>query len=231
MLASPVTEAEFLDPANRENFQRLQQRLTKIARLMRVDVINVAGILPGVLAKTSELSVNDSRPVVVSAVTVAVERMLTDHLPSGTRDVIVIGGAGHLGRSVAENLRDHGLLCHVVDPNAQTDVLPESLREHPCLLVDIAWKGAIAQYIQQMWPGIVVLNEVFPCPSGRLVRQMAAQGVQVFHLAGVAGLIFPPLPHGYENAVPCCAVHCPPERPDVRIISLTGAPEEVGLRR
>jgi hypothetical protein len=221
VLASPVTEAEFLDPANRADFQRLQRRLARIARLMHVDMINVAGILPGVLARHGELPVNDSRPHVVDAVTAAVERMLADHLPSDTRDVIVIGGAGYLGRHVTAALRERGHRCHVVDPKAMTDALPESLRGRPCLLVDVARRGAIAQYIPQMWPGIVVLNEAFPCPSRRLVRQMAARGVKVFHLSGVAGSIIPPLPHGYENAVPCCAVHRPSKQPQVRIITLT----------
>lgn len=221
VLASPLTEAEFLDPANRADFQRLQHRLARIARLMRVDMINVAGILPGVLAQKGGMLVNDSRPFVVDAVTMAVERMLADHLPSSTRDVIVIGGAGYVGRSVTAALRERGLSCYVVDPRAMTDALPDSLHGRPCLLVDIARRGAIKQYIPLMWPGIVVLNETFPRPSRRVVRQMAARGVKVFHLSGVAGSIIPALPHGYENAVPCCAVQQPSKRPDVRIIALT----------
>jgi hypothetical protein len=221
VLASPVTEGEFLDPANGAEFRRLQHRLARIARLMRVDAINLAGILPGVLANQGALIVNDSRPYVVRAVTAAVERMLDDHLPSGTRDVILIGGAGYVGRSVTAALRARGLCCHVVDPKLQTDALPDRLRGQPCLLVDIARQGVIARYVPQLWPGIVVLNETFPGPSRRLVRQMAARGVKVFHLSGVAGTIIPALSHGYEKAVPCCAVHEQSVQPEVRIVALT----------
>lgn len=220
VLASPVTEAEFLDPANHKGFLRLQKRLARIARIMHVDVINVAGILPGVLARHGELQVNDSRPFVVDAVSEAVARLLADHLPPDTRDVIVIGGAGYLGREVTAALCERGLRCHVVDPRSRGDSLPQGLSGTPCLLVDIARKGVIEQYVPQMWPGLVVLNEVFPRPSRRIVREMAARGVKVFHLAGVAGSITPSLPHGYENAVPCCAVHQPPEHLEVRIVAI-----------
>ncbi len=207
VLASPVTERDFADPANAADFRRLQQRLGRIADLMGVDVINLAGILPSLLARKGVLKVNDSRAVVVAAVQAAVAEVKAAHFPDGLRDVIVLGGGGHVGRALCAALDGAGYTCHAVDPRGHATALPVALHGTPCLLIDIARKGAIRDYISQMWPGLVVLNEVFPCPSRRDVARMKAAGAQVFHLAGVAGRIIPPLPHGYENAVPCCASH------------------------
>ncbi len=67
--------------------------------------------------------------------------------------------------------------------------------------------GAIAAYVEQMWPELILLNQAYPEPPPRLIRQIARQGVAVFHLAGVEGRVHPSLPLGYDNAVPCCAVH------------------------
>ncbi len=208
VLASPVTEAEFTDPANAAQFLRLQRRVARIAQLMRVETVNMAGILPGILAHSNALAVHDSRPVVVAAVAQAVAEVLAKALPDGSaRDVVVLGGAGRIGRAVCAALTKDGYTAHPVDPRSGVQSLPIALQGKPCLLVDIARKGAIRAYIPQMWPGLVVLNEVFPCPSRRDVQLMTDKGVAVYHLAGVHGRVIPPLPHGYENAVPCCASH------------------------
>lgn len=222
VVASPVTEAEFLDPANAKAFALLQARLSRIARLMRVEMVNAAGILPGVLAARGGLVVNDSRPAVVDVVTVAVDQVMARELPPDCRDVIVVGGAGYLGAQVAETLRGRGYACHIVDPRGGASALPQSLAGRPCLLLDIARRGAIDGYVNHMWPGLVVLNETFPTPSRRVVARMVARGVRVFHLSGVAGSITPPLQHGYENAVPCCAIQIPDAAPEVRVIPLPG---------
>ncbi len=218
VVASSVTEDDFLDPANAEQFRLLQRRLAHIGAVMHVPTINVAGILPGVLKQTDGLAVNDTRAIVVSAVISAVALMRQHHLVSHVTDVIVLGGAGRIGSGVVMALRDQGWTCHVIDVAHGATEFPEHLQGQPVLFLDIARKGAIADYIPKMWPELVVLNEVFPKPSRKLVKQMEERGVRVFHLAGVAGRITPPLPHGYETAIPCCAARPVEGAYDVRII-------------
>jgi hypothetical protein len=218
VVAASVTEDDFLDPANAAQFKVLQQRLAQMAERMHVDTINVAGILPGVLKQTGGLAVNDTRATVVRAVVSAVALMRAEHLSPDVNDVIVLGGAGRIGSDVVTALRDQGWVCHVIDVAHGATDFPDHLHGQPTLLLDIARKGAIADYIPNMWPEIVVLNEVFPRPSRKLVRLMEDRGVRVFHLAGVAGKITPPLPHGYEAAIPCCAARPVEGNYDVRII-------------
>ena len=218
VLASAMSEQDFLDPKNASEFARLQSRLARIAQRMDIETINVAGILPGVLKQTNGLEVNDTRATVVQAVVAAVSRMEQAQNLENVQDIIVLGGAGRIGTGVVSALRAEGWLCHVVDVAHGAPEFPHHLHGKPVLLLDIARKGAIEEYIQHMWPEMTVLNEVFPCPSRRLVKQMVERGVRVFHLAGVAGKITPPLPHGYETAIPCCAARPIDGVYDVRII-------------
>ena len=217
VLAAPVTETEFLDPANARSFRRLQRRLRLIARLTGVEAVNLAGILPGVLRDDEILDLPDIRATVAAVVRAAVGELVRE-LP-----IILLGGAGHIGRPTGEALRADGLDVHVVDPRHGRQALPEALDGSPCLLVDVSRRGVIGDYIPQMWPALVVLNETFPRPASAHVDAMTAKGVEVYHLSGVAGSIYPPLPFGYENAVPCCAAHGVGDRPDVRIVRLGGS--------
>ncbi|MEO1638551.1 MAG: hypothetical protein AAFU41_04815 [Pseudomonadota bacterium] len=220
VMASSMTEADFLDPANADDFAKLQMRLTRAAGQMGARDNTVAGILPGVLKATDGMAFCDTKMTVVAAVTAAVGRMRDAHFPDGLQDVIVLGGAGRIGSVIVKDLRAQGLTCHVVDPAHGLTDFPHGLKGQRVLLLDVARKGAIADYIPLMWPGLVVLNEVFPAPSRRLVADMQAKGVEVFHLVGVYGRVMPPLPHGYQSAVPCCAARPTKGAPDVRIIAL-----------
>ena len=150
----------------------------------------------------------------------AVGEMVRERFGGQAPPIILLGGAGHVGRPVGETLWTAGHDVHVVDPRHGRRELPVALRGSPCLLVDVSRRGVIGDYVPQMWPGLVVLNETFPRPASAHVDAMTAAGVDVYHLSGVAGAIFPPLPFGYENAVPCCAAHGVGDRPDVRIVRL-----------
>lgn len=231
VLASAATEDDFVDPAQQAAFLRLQRRIARIAAVTGAAHIHLAGILPSLIGGQSDIQMAETRPQVVAAVTAAVGQVAAEHLPQGARDVIVLGGAGFIGRAVVQDLQEGGWTCHVVDPKRGAVTLPDDLRGRPVLLLDVARKGAIAPLIGQMWPGLVVLNEVFPAPSRRDVVAMQARGVTVLHLAGVRGRVMPPLPHGYEGAVPCCAARPCKGPPDVVIRHFPAAGADVTVDR
>jgi hypothetical protein len=56
-----------------------------------------------------------------------------------------------------------------------------------------------------MWPGLVVLNEVYPPPSTRCCERIRAKQVKLYHITGVAGAAIPPFPGAYAGGIPCCA--------------------------
>ena len=222
VLAAPMVEADFLDPANAAAFRRFQRRLGRIARVMGVRQIHMAGILPGVLCGQAEVPLQDSREVVVRCVLAAAEQ-LGDRCFGGVwPPVILLGGAGFVGAGVAEGLAARGRACHVVDPVVGAEQLPD-LGGMPALLIDLSRPGALAGYADQLWPGLVLLNETFPEPPRRLVHDLATRGVAVYHLSGVRGRVLPPLPFGYADAVPCCAVHDDTADLDVLVVQLAEA--------
>lgn len=220
VIASPVTEADFLNPANAKKFKALQRRLQWIVRLIGAKQLSLSGILPSVLRDSSTLKVADSRPVVAETVCQAVDQVVRDCFDGKVPALIILGGKGFVGDPTTRALRAQGHDCHVVDPKVRRQHLPEGLSGSQAILIDISRYGAIESYIPQMWSGLVVLNETFPRPSSRNIRSMQAMGIDVYHISGVAGSVRPPLPFGYENAVPCCAAHAPPAPGTARILKL-----------
>ncbi|MEM9058979.1 MAG: hypothetical protein AAGD13_00830 [Pseudomonadota bacterium] len=220
VIASPVLESEFLDPANAAAFRRLQERVRRVARIVGAERISLTGILPSVIADDGILNLPDTRPIVQRAVCGAVRRVMRESFPGGPVPILLLGGAGHIGVPIAGALREHGFAVHVIDPRAGQSRFPDNLRGRPCLVLDCSRPGVLESYLDQMWPGMVHLNEVFPRTPRRVIEPLTAQGIPCWHLSGLAGSIFPPLPHGYEGAVPCCAAHGASDEPEVVLVRL-----------
>lgn len=223
VLAAPVSEEEFLDPANRAQFRSLQLRLRRIAWLVGAREVNLAGILPGVIKQSDVLDAPDTRATVVAAVSAAVAALIGNRFAGKAPSLIVLGGGGYVGRPLTQSLCEDGFNVTVVDPKGGVSALPIKFKNRPCILIDISRAGAIQTYVPDMWPGLIVLNETFPQPPGRVVRAMTARGVDVFHLSGLEGDITPPLPFGYANAIPCCAAHGAGPSPRIKLVQLGNA--------
>lgn len=228
VLASPVTEADFLDPANRVSFDRLLERIARIARICGAREINLAGILPGVVAGSRHITARDSRPIVISALVAAIAELTETRFGGQQPPAILFGGAGRIGTALRQSLASGSTSLHIVDPAAGASVSLSELRDElaagPVLLIDVSRRGALAASADQLWPGCVVLNETFPRPSRALVTGLAGRGVEVWHLSGLAGRVWPELPHGYEGAVPCCAAHVAGPGTEVRLVRLDDQP-------
>ncbi|MEL7117286.1 MAG: hypothetical protein AAGP08_17170 [Pseudomonadota bacterium] len=231
VLASPMTEAEFLDPANGAKFRRFQKRLALIARLLGIRQIHMAGILPSILRNTSAITVHPSQGVTVAVVVAAVETLRARAFGDALVPVILLGGAGFIGQGVADVLRDKGIDVRVVDPVIGNKDFPADLVGHPALLVDLARRGALQKRMDDLWPGLVVLNEVFPEPSRQDALRLDKRGIALWHLAGVPGRVWPSLPGGYGHAIPCCAIH--DDNADLQpvLLPLNACAERAGLAK
>ena len=175
--------------------------------------------MPGVIKKDGILKLPDTRPIVQRAVSSAVARVRDAHF-NAPPPILVIGGAGHIGLPITKALLESGAEVHVIDPREGERTLPAQLHGRPVLVLDCSRAGVLGTYVDQMWPGMVVLNEVFPRTPRTVVEQLSEKGIPCWHLSGLTGSIFPPLPHGYENAVPCCASHAVEEHPEVVLTRL-----------
>ncbi len=206
ILASPVTETEFTNVENEAELRLLLRRIERIAQLAGAAEINHAGVLPSVIYRRFGVRA-DRLPRIVNVVCDAIEITRSVAFSGADVPIVLLGGNGFLGKALQRKLNGTGVDVRVVDPAVGTSGVPPELRGHECLLVDVARRGVLSQYTEQLWPGLVVLNETFPEPSRQLQHLLEQRGISVYHLAGMPARVWPNLPHGYRACVPCCALH------------------------
>jgi hypothetical protein len=207
--AAPVTEAEFTDPKNALHLRRLLSRILRIKMLLGVDQLSLAGILPNVLRShcLHHVGSNVDRDRTAEIVRRAFHEVRREHFTNRHHKVVLLGGAGRIGREVRKRLEADGIHIVVIDSALPTMVAFRDLGTVSMILVDVSRHGVIQRYIRELPEGTVILNEVFPEPSRDVVKQMKSSNIVAYHIAGIRAEVYPSLPHGYRNAVPCCAIH------------------------
>jgi len=206
--AAPVTEAEFSDPTNAGNLDRLVRRMGRIKMLLGVDQVSFAGILPNVLRGRYPQRIDDyDRDHTSEVVRRAVLELRRQHFRDRDHRVVLLGGGGRIGQAVHKRLKADGIDSVVIDSAVPSAPALRDLRPISLMLVDVSRHGVIQRYIPELPAGTIVLNEVFPEPSQDVVALLKSRKIVAYHLAGVKAEVYPSLPLGYRNAVPCCAVH------------------------
>lgn len=209
MCASPVTEREFHDLDNRAALSRMLRRVSRIRHFVGAEHVSFAGVLPSYLQREqlepADVARQDRTGEVVAT---AVRQIQAQHFPGVEHDVLLMGGAGKIGREVHALLKESGLEPIVLDPAANSAPYKlTDLREKPALIVDMSRRGVLELCVDELPSNAVFLNEVFPEPPPTTRQRLRARGITAYHLAGVAAEVYPSLPFGYRNAVPCCAMH------------------------
>ncbi len=203
MVAVSATDEDIRAPDSSRDLERLRDAVERLRALVRAERKSFAGVLPGVMHRRGLLETPSEREVTARVVCQAVEQLAADD--SGQRiPVIVLGGGGFIGRRMVEIL-DENFECYSLDVLDGRDAWPTHLQGRPSLLVNVANRQALNGVEDKLWSGMVVLNEVYPEPSRRLRADLAARGIAVHHVVGVAGSVFPRLPNAYRGAIPCCA--------------------------
>jgi hypothetical protein len=208
MCASPVTEAEFSNPANIDKLRRLLGRLALVKQLIGAEKLSLAGVLPTFLSSLGE-SRSAGPDYTPEAVRQAIYQVRQKHFGNSPHEIVLLGGAGRIGRDVRQLLVGDGLTSQVIDTATEGCFDLSSTAGTPVLLVDVSRRGVIDGYIDRLPKGSVVLNEVFPEPSRETRVKLRSQGIAAIHIAGVKAAVFPSLPLGYNRALPCCAIHAP----------------------
>ena len=81
----------------------------------------------------------------------------------------------------------------------------EDSQGRPAVVVNLTKSGALLEYARDLWPGVIVLNEVYPEPSSAEIAELEARGSSCYHIIGVEGKAWPPFPRAYRGGIPCCA--------------------------
>jgi hypothetical protein len=209
MTVISAVENDFHNPEEKKGLRDLVERTEQIRLLLRADQKTFAGILPGILKRHNLLQEEVEAKVTAGAVVRAVSQLRRNSEP-----VIVIGGKGYLGHRIVKRLEDEGAKVFCVDIDDAWS-WRFFLEEKKAIVVNVSKKRALSDYISLFWPGLIVLNEVYPAPTHAEISRMTQKGVKAFHLVGLKARALPSFPREYKGGIPCCAGW---DTPDAEVI-------------
>lgn len=205
------SEAEFLDPSNRDRVLQMQQRMQSMGRLLGAATVSYSGILPSVLARAGVQREPIEIDRTVHWIVKALGLLRQQCGLSGNTPIVVVGAAGFVGVRIVALLRGAGDAPVVeIDP-AHSDPACrdlqdlETLRGRQIIVLNVSRNQVIEHYAPKLWRGVTVLNEVYPECGSETLAALKRTGVRYFHLQGVRAVSLPRFPGAYKGAVPCCA--------------------------
>lgn len=224
IFAMGALEEEFSNPANQHHLLKVHEAMEEISQRLRIKSVAYSGILPSVLARAG---VNREPIELVRTshwIIDAIESVrATCALPQAS-PVVILGAAGYLGRRVVglmTQLQPSQMIVEI-DPEHQDircrgeDLLAQ-FRGMPILIVNISRRDVMERYIDSLWSGVVILNEVYPECSPDALALLRQKRVRYFHIQGVRAWSIPDFPGAYRGAVPCCAASAANAYEDIKI--------------
>lgn len=219
-------EALIQDPKNREKVIGLWRKMERFASLLRVPSASYAGILPSVFASMGV----ERDPIEVERtvhwIAQAIELVRKRYDPTCRMPLVVAGAAGHVGQRISALLVREGGEVIALDPRLPKSRSQSDLcQNQPVIFLNVTRGQAIADYVETLAPGSVVLNEVYPEADANVLEALSKRGVTYLHIQGIRAKAFPSFPRAYRGAVPCCAASAA-----VTLSRADGLSEEVLLR-
>jgi hypothetical protein len=210
MFAISSDERAFVDENEQDSLESVAERMERIRELVGAQRKLFAGVLPGILASRGVLDDHSTGENTARVVASAVSLIDNDD----AHPVIVLGGSGYVGRRLVRELAAGKAEVHSVDTRDMAANWPAHLAGQSVTLVNVASRSALHAYIDRLWTGMTILNEAYPEPDPDLLAALSEKQIAVFHVVGVQGSSYPPLPAAYAGAIPCCAAR-PSERANV----------------
>lgn len=211
MFCISATEELIGNPVNLQNLVMVNERMEKLRQLMRARRKTYAGILPGVLYAKKIIREAPEADLTAQAVTQAITEIKTrESLPPNT-PILVLGGQGFIGRRVMGRLgRDMTYSVDISDGPGQKNLF-YFFPGQRIIVVNIAKKNALKEYLEVIPQNAVILNEVYPEPDRKIIAELTEKKCSCYHLAGIRAKALPPFPAAYAGAIPCCAAWPAPE--------------------
>ncbi len=219
MFVISANNGSFVDQSNLDNLRHVVERMERLRQLLRAKYKTFAGILPGVLQSQGLLKTAPEAEITALAVVQAIDKIRRLEALSSDVPVVVLGGSGFIGRRVVGLLKDQQVYSLDTAVGQGRQDWPKHLVGQPLIVVNITVKSAISDYIDLMWPGTVVVNEVYPEPSFEVADRLKQQGCSLWHVVGVKALALPAFPRAYQGAIPCCAAW-PSSKMEVKVRKL-----------
>ncbi len=179
--------------------------IEKLRQKIGAKEISCAGTMPGKMKAFGIRENTLETQITAVSVAKAVQQLRQDHL------VILLGGNGHTGRLVNQELQKNGVPVVVVDlpKDAYGKVnyqdWPNRIGGSPFLLLNLIGGKDLQHYLPLMRRGDLLLNEAYPAPCREVAEKFRDKGIKGFHMVGVKPTFcFPSFPGEYRGGVPCC---------------------------
>jgi hypothetical protein len=166
-----------------------------------------AGILPSMFARNGieNEHLAEQRYLTARAVLQALDQVMAKNGLGPEVPILVLGGRGYIASEVLRLCRDRKVRSIDVAELEEFRRFVDECRGQPAVVVNLTKSGALLEYARELWPGVIVLNEVYPEPSTAELAELEARGASCYHIVGVEGRAWPPFPRAYRGGIPCCA--------------------------
>ena len=205
MFCISASNGQFSDPKNLEKVRCVCDRMDLLRHLLAARGKTFAGILPGVLYCKRIIKEAPEADLTATAVCQAIDLVRNQEDMNPQVPIVVLGGRGFIGRRVVKLLDGLPVYCiDVADGSSKQEWLCQ-LEGQRVIVVNITLNNALADYVDDVWPGTVVINEVYPEPSRDVLDRLKRTGCACYHVVGVKAVALPSFPAAYRGAIPCCA--------------------------
>lgn len=203
----PDMEDDVRNPVHAGDVLSLLARMERIRRLIGAERKIFAGILPSTFSRlgAADAHLSEQRTLTAKAVISALDQIMASEGLAAQTPIFVLGGRGYIASEVIQLAQGRPLIAIDLDGMEFFLDVTRSMHGGPAILINITKSGALAEYAPHLWPGCVVLNEVYPEPGAEELDALAARGVRCFHVVGVPGRALPAFPRAYRGGIPCCA--------------------------
>lgn len=205
MFAIAASNGQYTDPKNVEKIRYVNKRMEELRQLIGAKRKTFAGILPGILYLKRIVHEAPEADLTAVAVVQAIDLVKARESLQPDTPVVVLGGRGFIGRRVVKLLDKS--TTYSIDPAGGQDKShwPDHLYGQRIIVVNITLNNAIRDYLDVIWPGTVVVNEVYPEPTPEILERLRERNCDCYHIAGVKAWAWPAFPSAYQGAIPCCA--------------------------
>jgi hypothetical protein len=203
----PDLEEKLRDEDNGEHVLGLMRKMERVRQLVGAERKIFAGILPSRFAKlgVADEQLEQQRELTARAVVSALDQVVARTGVPRAGPIVLIGGKGYIASKVFDLCRDRSTYTVDIGEFDTFRRLAQEAHGGAAVVINLAKSTALAEYTEHFWPGVVVLNEVYPEPDETELAALAVRGVRCFHVVGVAGRAWPRFPRAYRGGIPCCA--------------------------